>query len=600
MRISVTMDVDAALDDAYAHQQAGRFAEALALYQQVLAVDPALAEAQGGVLVAQAGLALHQRRYDAAIALCTEALDLQSYDLTALAVRGEAQARAGHMAAAIADAERALVFDPDFAQALYVRGLAQVATHPAAALVDLERAAELNPALPFVAGEAIVLAMQTCSWEGLAEKTARLLTHVTAHEPVVRPFWVLSMPSTAAQQRDAAASYARAVVPPMLASVPAFPKDAAKIRLGYFSADFCAHPTTHLITGLLAGHDRTRFEVVAVGLGGSRFDTGRSQVVGAVDRFLDWADLSDADIVAAARKAEIHIALDLNVHTSRQPSIFAHRIAPIQVNSLGYPGTAAMDCYDYLIGDASVTPVGCESDFSEHIAQLPHSYQPTDFARYGSLNLARRDAGLPTEGLVFCCFNDSFKITPAVFEIWMRLLKAVPDSVLWLLGNNPHAVTNLKTEAAKRGVDSARLVFAPRVPIGQHIARHRLADLFLDTWPYNAHTTASDALWAGLPVLTCPGTTFASRVAAGLVTAAGLPDLLARTPDDYEQMALALAREPVRLAALRARLDETRGSSPLFDTTRYTRNIEAAYLAMWDRYVCGLPPDHITITDPAS
>jgi len=318
-----------------------------------------------------------------------------------------------------------------------------------------------------------------------------------------------------------------------------------------------------------------------------------------MDRFIDCADQSDAAIADLARGQGLDIALDLNVYTARQAGIFARRIAPVQVNYLGYPGTASAACYDYVIGDPVLTPLEHQPHFSERIAQLPHCYQPNAFSRYGAFMAPRRkDFGLPESGFVFCCFNDGFKILPEVFDIWMRLLRDVDGSVLWLLQNSAIAADNLRAKAAKRGIAAERLVFAPRVPIGAHLARHAVADLFLDTFPYNAHTTASDALWGGLPILTCQGETFASRVASSALTAAGIPELIVRSVADYEQRALALARDPAKLADIRARLRAGRDTAPLFDTARYTRNIERAYLEMWHRHQSGLPPQAFAVTDP--
>jgi predicted O-linked N-acetylglucosamine transferase (SPINDLY family) len=275
-----------------------------------------------------------------------------------------------------------------------------------------------------------------------------------------------------------------------------------------------------------------------------------------------------------------------------RPEIFAYRPAPVQVNYLGYPGTTGAPYMDFIIVDRFVVPPHHAPHFSERLAYLPDCYQPNDRARpIAAATPSRTACGLPATGFVFCAFNQAYKITPTVFDLWMRLLAATPASVLWLLETHPQASANLRTAAAQAGIDPQRLVFAPRLPLPAHLARHRLADLFLDTLPVNGHTTTSDALWTGLPVLTCAGDTFVSRVAGSLLHAAGLPDLVTASLADYEALALDLAHDPQRLGSLRERLATNRETMPLFDSPRYTRNLEALYHRMWDEF-CRQPGSH--------
>ncbi len=295
---------------------------------------------------------------------------------------------------------------------------------------------------------------------------------------------------------------------------------------------------------------------------------------------------------------EIDIAVDLNVYFDRQPQVFAGRPAPIQVNYLGYAGTSGAPCYDYIIGDPIITPPEHRAHFSERVAMLPHAYQPTALRGFTELHVPTRESlGLPAQGFVFCCLNDVLKITPDVFDVWMRILRAVDGSVLWLLGKSDAAISNLRQEAVRRGVARERLIFAPHISTRAHIARYGAADLFLDTFHYNAHTTASDVLWSGLPLLTRLGETFPARVAASLVTAAGLPELVMPTAEAYEQKAIELARNPALLLSIRTKLRQNKLSCPLFDTARYTRNIETLYTDMWERYRNGLPTADITVRE---
>jgi predicted O-linked N-acetylglucosamine transferase (SPINDLY family) len=322
----------------------------------------------------------------------------------------------------------------------------------------------------------------------------------------------------------------------------------------------------------------------------------RRRVQAAFEHFVDVSARSDREISLLAQSLEIDIAVDLKgLSGYSRTGIFAHRPAPVQVNYLGYPGTMGADYIDYLIADRIVVPPQQLPYYSEKIAWLPHTYWVNDSLRKISPQVpTRQAAGLP-DGFVFCCFNNPAKITPDVFDIWMRLLRKVGGSVLWLLDHNPGATRNLRAEAAQRGVSPARLVFAPPMEPSEHLARHRLADLVVDTFHYNAHTTASDALWAGLPVVTCPGESFASRVGASLLQAIGLPELIAPSPQAYETLALSLAANRAQFSEIRQKLAGNLRTHPLFDTALFTRHIESAYAAMWDRHRRGLPPDHIEV-----
>ncbi|HEY4124081.1 MAG TPA: tetratricopeptide repeat protein, partial [Rhizomicrobium sp.] len=328
----------------------------------------------------------------------------------------------------------------------------------------------------------------------------------------------------------------------------------------------------------------------------------RARVRNAFDRFIDVREKSDAEVALLIRQMEIDIVIDLKGYTKdHRAGIFAHRPAPIQASYLGYPGTMGAPYIDYIIADPVVIPDEHRSYYTEKIAYLPDSYQCNDSPRQmADHRFTREEAGLPEIGFVFCCFNNNYKITPKIFALWMRLLAKVPGSVLWLLEDNPDSVRNLRREAETQGVAPDRLVFAPRLNGAEHLARHRLADLFLDTEPYGAHTTASDALWAGLPVLTALGPTFASRVAASLLHAVGVPELIADSLDAYEAMALRLADDPGALGAIKAKLAQNRDTCPLFDTVRFTHHLESAYLSMWQRWQRGEPATSFSVDRNAS
>jgi predicted O-linked N-acetylglucosamine transferase (SPINDLY family) len=374
-----------------------------------------------------------------------------------------------------------------------------------------------------------------------------------------------------------------------------------RIRLAYLSADFHEHATAYLMAELFELHDRARFEVSAISFGPNKRSRMRTRLRRSFERFIDVRAQSDHEVASLVREMEIDIAVDLKGFTTdSRTGILAYRAAPIQVNYLGFPGTMGADYIDYILADRVVIPEEHQPCYTEKVVYLPDSYQVNDSRRsIAERTPSRAEAGLPERGFVFCCFNNNYKITPAVFDVWMRLLRQVPDSVLWLLEANAVAASNLRREAQARGVEPERLVFAKRAKLAEHLARHRLADLFLDTLPYNAHTTASDALWTGVPVLTRLGSSFAGRVAASLLRAVGLPELIARSVEEYEALALELATDPALLRQFKDRLAANHLTAPLFDTARFTRHIEAAYTRMWEIGQRGEVPRSLDISPAA-
>ncbi len=481
---------------------------------------------------------------------------------------------------ALAAADRALGVQPGFAEALYVKAnILRDLGRTDEALIAYEAALKSNPAHPHALNGAAQVARIVCDWNRTEVLTPRVIENAPGGRAVIQPFVLMGYSDDAALQRRCAESLVRKFVPrrPALRDVPRYGHD--KIRLAYLSADFHQHPTARLMVELFERHDRNRFEVTAIAFGPDDGSTLRARLKKAFDRFEDMRGKSDAEVARMLREREIDIAVDLNGHTAEgRPGIFAWRPAPVQVNYLVYPGTTGADFMDVILADRIALPADQQPYMREKIVHLPDSYQANDATRVVPLPPSRAEAGLPQTGFVFCCFNNSWKITAPMFDIWMRLLSQVDGSLLWLL-DGPHA-NNLRNEAIARGVDPARLVFAPKLPAEQHLARHQLADLFLDTLPYNAHTTCSDALWAGLPVVTCYGKSFPGRVAASLLKAIDLPELVTATPQLYEALALELAQNPALLQATKEKLARNRTTTPLFDSERFRKNIEAAYEAM--------------------
>ncbi len=441
---------------------------------------------------------------------------------------------------------------------------------------------------------------QSCDWSHYTEDNQYLTDLIIQEQTTENPFAFLNISESAAEQLICANSwvkhhYTLPQTPPTFA-----PSIKQKIRLAYVSSDYYTHATAILAEQLFKAHDRSKFEVIAISLDTLHNDSTTDRLRGHFDAYHEMAGLPTQEITEKITALDIDILIDLKGYTKdARTDIFVSHPAPVQVNYLGFPGTMGHGMMDYIIADPVLIPKGYEPFYSEKIVKLPSSYQINDNQRpIAEDSGTRADHGLPEQGFVFCCFNNNYKITPSVFGIWMRLLLQVPGSVLWLFQDNEAAAQNLRQEAARRGVDPERLIFAGRLPTAQHLARHRHADLFLDTRPYNAHTTASDALWTGLPVLTCPGQAFAARVAASLLRAAGLPELVTQDYTEYERLALELATQPDRLAQIKDKLERQRLTCDLFNTGKTTRALEAAYEAMHARRQAGLPPEHIEVDLP--
>ena len=547
------------------------------------------------------GNALCQLRcYEAALQSYNKAIDLKADHAEAHNGRGIALHQLKLYDAALQSFDKALEFRPDHPEARYNRGSTLLELRRfEAALQDYAKALMLKPDLEFLFGTHLYTKMHICDW-GLADTAlSQLAVNIERGKQTAPPFAVLALSNSPALQKKAAETWVQARCAPHVAlpEPVSFPKNR-KIRLGYFSADFREHALSRLIVELFELHSRSKFEVTAFSFGPTtQHDSLRKRIAAASDRFIDVANKSDADVVLLARSVELDIAIDLTGFTEHsRPQIFALRAAPLQVNYLGYPGTLGAPYMDYLIADATLIPESHRQHYAEKIVYLPNSYMANDSKRLISQKTFTRSAlGLPELGFVFCCFNNNYKILPGVFDSWMRILKQVNGSVLWLLPSNEKAANNLRREARARGVAAERLVYATVMPPHDHLARHRAADLFLDTLPYNAHTTASDALWSGLPVLTCLGETFASRVAASLLYAIGLPELITRTGEEYEAQAIDLANSPEKLKQIRLKLSRNRLTMPLFDTKSFTKHIEGAYTMMSDRYRAGLAATHLHV-----
>lgn len=623
-------------DDALAYMNRGlalaaltRFKDAVASYDFALKLRPDYPEAYNS-----RGIALHDiKRFEAALDSYERAIELKPNYADAYNNRGVTLQALNRFDAALESYEHALKFDPTYAEAYLNRGnvlrelnrpedalesfahslrlnrdYAEAYSNRGQLLMELKRlepalesyesAQTANPDVDWLSGSLIHAEMSLCSWRAVESQLIELATKIEAGRRATPPFPVLGLIDSLSLQRRAAETWIREMFPqrddlPLIGARSRRPR----IRLGYYSSDFYQHATTHLIAELFERHDKDRFELVAFSFGRNAPDDITKRVAAAFDKFLDVRAKSDKEIALISRELEIDVAVDLKGHTrDARAGIFAYRAAPVQVNYLGYPGTMGAPYVDYIIADRALIPEESLHGYSEKICYLPNSYQVNDRLRQSDANTpSREELDLPANGFVFCCFNSSYKITRSTFDVWMRILKRVEGSVLWLLSDNETASSNLRSEAVARGLNPQRLIFASRVPIQQHLSRHRAADLFLDTSPCNAHTTASDALWTGLPVVTYVGESFSARVAASLLTAIGLPELISRTPEQYEELAVGLASVPTRLAEIRQKLLRNRLTAPLFDTSLYTKYLEEAYRRMYERYQAGLSAEQISI-----
>lgn len=619
-------------------QKMGRQAEAIEDFKRAIAISPDLAEAFCNLGIAHRNLGdlpAALSAYDRAIeiaprmfeAYCNKGVALKEAGLIEQSIRTLQQAasiapnhpetfgnlgvslqKSKQFGAAIDSYTKAIELKPDYIDAHYNLALLhQELNQLESALEGFEKVLSLNPDYEYLAGTILYTRMRLCEWTNYDADLERLGNQIGEGQKVSPGFPAVTLLDSPSIQRRVAEIWINDQHPqnPRLGpfaplTEPASPSNQAKsrkIRLGYYSGDFYNHATSYLMAELFERHNRNEFDLIGFSFGPQASDTMSKRVSDAFTEFIDVRSRTALEIAQLSRTLEIDIAVDLKGFTQGQRAgIFAYRAAPVQVNYLGYPGTMGAGYIDYLIADAQLIPPDQQIHYSEKIVYLPDSYQVNDGKRTISEQpLTRADVGLPPAGFVYCCFNNSYKITPSMLDRWCRILMAVEGSVLWLLQDNDKAANNLRIEAIHRGLSPERLVFAPRMDLEDHLARHRLADLFLDTLPCNAHTTASDALWAGLPVLTLPGQTFAGRVAASLLTAIGMPELIAKSVQEYESIAVRLGQNSKALGALKSKLNANRLSTPLFDTKRYTEKLECAFREMHRRFISNQRPGHLVI-----
>jgi len=602
-----------------------RYREALICFDRVAAEKPGIAMVQNNR--AMALLDLHE--FDKSLAAAGLALEIDPDNAEALCHRGAALTALGRHRDALADFDKALSINPDHVQAHIHRGIVlavlgrhqeavasygkALALHPGdvdilynrgtslwalrrfeETILDCEQVLKSDPHFKYARGNLLHSKLQCCDWRGLKDEKAMIASGLKAGLRVLRPLQNVAISEAGDALLQSSRIWTAHECPPSEKPLWRGERyDHDRIRIAYVSADFRLHPVAVQCAGVFEHHDRSRFETIAISLGADDGLGMRQRMQKSFERFIDARNQSDEEIAKLLRDMEVDIAVDMMGFTENAlTAIFARRPAGLQVNYLGYPGTMGAPYMDYILADRILIPPSQHAEYEEKIAYLPDTYMPSDGTRpIAERTPSRTEAGLPDSGFVFCTFNNLYKITPEMFALWMRLLVRIENSVLWLSQANPTAIRNLRREAEAQGVSGERILFAPfvRAP-DEHLARLRLADLFLDTLPYNAHATTCDALWAGVPVVTLTGSSFAGRVGSSLLSAAGLPELIADTPAAYEAIALNLARDPRRLARIKKKLARNREAQPLFDTARYTRNLETAYFMMWRRHQNGDPP----------
>jgi FkbM family methyltransferase len=590
--------------DAYSNlggvlQECKRVEEAIVCLNKAITLNPNFAEAYSNLGNAYFDLGL----LDESIICCEKAIEIKPNLAEAHFNRANALKNLKRFDDAILGYNSAIALKPNYAEALMNKGQILQENHLIDEALDLyEKAYLANEKSNFLFGFLLHSRYKICDWTNFENNNKKLKNNILNGERVSSSFAVLSIFDSSEIHKISSLiwSDSKNKQDSCLGKITKKnPNNEDKIKIGYFSADFYNHATAYLIAELFEAHDKNKFELYGFAFGQSKKDEMKLRLSRQFNSFIDVQLKTAKEIASLSRELGIDIAVDLKGFTQdSRTEIFAYRCAPIQVNYLGYPGTMGAPYFDYIIADKIVIPEESKKNYIEKIVYLPNSYQVNDSQRIISQRVfSKVELGLPENGFIFCCFNNNYKITPSIFDCWMRILKAIQESVLWLFEDNPTAAKNLRKEAEMRGVASSRLVFAKRMPLDEHLARHRHADLFIDTLPYNAHTTASDALWAGLPVLTLIGESFPARVASSLLSAIGLPELITTTLEDYEAKAIELARNPYLIEKIKLKLAQNRLTTPLFNTQQFTKNIENAYKTMYERYQKDLPPDHLYIED---
>ena len=574
----------------------GKIDAAVESYERVIKLNPNHAQAYNNL-----GSALHQlNKNDAALESYEKAIKLKQDYADVHYNKGNLLYELGKKNAALESYDLAIKYKPNHSEAYNNRGniLLELNKNDAA-LESYKKALKIRPDFESLIGTIVHTKLKLCDWSTLDEDLEDIEDKIFKFKKVSNPFFLLSTKDSPKIHRLAAEKWSESYISSSNDVFDFFKKKEThkKIRIGYYSADFYNHAMGQLLVNLFELHDKTKFEIFGFYFGPDVEDKINTRISNSFDQFINVKLKSEKEISKLSRDLKIDIAIDLMGYTQNNRfKIFFERCAPLQVSYLGYPGTTGASCIDYLIADKVLIPQDSQQHYSEKIIYLPNTYQANESVKKISEKIfTKEELGLPKNDFVFCCFNQNYKILPKTFSIWMEILKKVSGSVLWLLDTDLVACKNLKEEAFKRGIDSKRIIFANRLPLSEHLARHKVADLFIDTFPYTAHTTCSDSLRAGLPVLTLQGESFASRVSSSLLEVVGLKELIATTQKEYEDKALEIANDSSLLKKIKKKLEISKNKSPLFNAKIFTRYIEQAYLEIHKKYNENKRPENIEI-----
>jgi len=576
-------------------KEMGRLDLALESYDLAISFRPNYADAHYNK-----GIALHDlRKLEESLQSFKTALSFDPYNEEAYYNLGIVQHQLGALKDALMSYTNAIQLKKNNVEAYCGRGnIFRELKRYTESIKDFMKALEINPNHDFTKGYLLHAKMLSCDWDGIDDLINDIQAAISCRKKVADPFSWQAITSSIENLANCAKIYASAKHPPLVSFQHTHPNiNKNKIKIGYVSGEFGDQATSHLLVGLLEKHDKSKFEIICFDNGRNDGSDLRKRIEKSIHGIFPIRNLTDESASQLIFEKEIDILINLNGYFGNERNnIFAKCPAPLQLNYLGFPGTIGTDYIDYIIADKIVIAENEKSFYSEKIIYMPDTYQPTDRNRIiAETSGTRRDYGLPNDVFIFCCFNNSYKITPEIFTIWMRILEKVNHSVIWLLEDNEETSAHLQKEACRRNVDPTRLIFAPRSNYQEHLARHAMADLFLDTLPCNAHTTASDALWAGVPLITCSGKTFSGRVAHSLLNAINLHELITHSLTEYEHKAIEIALNPKILSDLKSKLMHKRLTEALFDTELYTLNIEKAYETIYDRYRHGLTPESFDV-----